>query len=338
MANRKITKEQFTVGSTIDGTRIQKAFDDTYQKLNDVPTENLKQIYVPRTIYSGWQAGHFSQTYSIDDGVSPTGFFFPLYNSFSRDVNGVTGQLTEVDNPWRWKGTRIFGTAQIPAEPAGSPDIPNWTISDVVGRTWSYYLEKPCIITDISILWERDNWTGLYEEGSAGTVTNIERANADPQWWGELFLDSVFVADDKKKGSPLWRRVETYNRPNESSVRIPMSDKKGNGMVPRNGATPDDWQYDRSSRIPEHDFRPNNYQTGLVVPYTSNYQNYPVYQGWWDKNLNILVPQNSRIHFGFGLAVSKAASLYPFTPFKNDDKFQNGLRYNIAIGLLEVVE
>lgn len=339
MANRKITKEQFTVGSTIDGTRIQKSFDDTYQKLNNVPTENLKQIYIPRTIYSGWQQGHFSQTNSIDDNVAPTGFFFSLYNSFQRDTAGVTGHLTECYNPWRYKGTRIYGTANVPAEPAGSTANPNWSKSDVVGRTWSYYLDKPCIITDISVLWERDNWTGLYQEGIGdATISNIERANADPQWWAELYLDSAFIPDDKKKGCALWRRVETKNRTNESGIAIPLSDKKGNAMVPRDGAFNSDWQYDRSNRIPEHDFRPNNYQTSTPVPSTAAPSNYPNYQGWWDKNLNILVPQSSRIHFGLGLAVSNSDSLEIFTPFKGSDKFANGLRYNIAIGILEVVE
>ena len=49
--NRKITDEQFVEGSTIDGTRIEKALDDTYDKLNNVPKQNLKQMFVPRTYF-----------------------------------------------------------------------------------------------------------------------------------------------------------------------------------------------------------------------------------------------------------------------------------------------
>ena len=36
MSNRKITKEQFTDGTTIDGTRIEKALDDIATRFNNV--------------------------------------------------------------------------------------------------------------------------------------------------------------------------------------------------------------------------------------------------------------------------------------------------------------
>ena len=51
MAIRKITEEQFTDGSTIDGTRINKAFTDTFSTLNNLPIGEVEQCFIPRTIH-----------------------------------------------------------------------------------------------------------------------------------------------------------------------------------------------------------------------------------------------------------------------------------------------
>ena len=95
-----------------DGTRIDKAIDDTYNKLNNVPKENLKQMFVPRMFYSGWQSGHYSNEDFTIDTCFPLNGFFSLYNSFTRDTQGNTGIKTAVNNEWRWKGTQI-GRAHV---------------------------------------------------------------------------------------------------------------------------------------------------------------------------------------------------------------------------------
>lgn len=344
--NRKITEEQFVDGSTIDGTRIEKAFDDTYNKLNNIPRANLKQMYVPRMFYSGWQSGHFSNDFPTLDTAFPLNGFFPLYNSFDRDVIGNTGIRTEVNNNWRWKGTQILNSnGQFAAMPAGSNQISSYNGSDVVGRTWSLYLEKPSIITDIAIIWERDIYTGLYKEPEPmrGTATPEEIANANLKWWGEVYLDSVFNSDDKRKGSVLWRRVEKGVPVNTGFATTPQMDGRGKGMVPRDPTIPANWTADRSNRIPRQDFFPNNYQSS-PIPLYSGISNHPLYESWWDKNLNIPVPQQSRIHFGFGCAINVENSegeirgYGDFSPYKFDDKFHLGYRYNIAVGFLELVE
>ena len=45
MSNRRITKEQFVNDGTIDGSRIQKALDETEEYINNVPLEAIKQRY-----------------------------------------------------------------------------------------------------------------------------------------------------------------------------------------------------------------------------------------------------------------------------------------------------
>lgn len=345
--NRKITDEQFVEGSTIDGTRIEKALDDTYDKLNNVPKQNLKQMFVPRTYFCGWQAGHFSPNYETPDEASYQNHFMPLYNSFTRDVVGNTGARTAVNNEWRWKGTQIKkGNGLIPAQPAGGELMPNYNYSDVVGKTFSFYLEKPSIITDLAIIWERDYYTGLYKEQSTENPTTVEFASAGLFWWGELLLDSIFNADDKRKASVLWRRTMTQTTTDETFNALPQSDFLAKGMIPRNPATALNWITDRSNRIPNVDFQPNDYQSA-IVPANNAVSNHPVYQTWWEKNLNILVPQQSRLHFGFGCAINRENFSPPiapiqnygnFDPYKFDTKFHLGYRYNLAVSFLEIVE
>lgn len=348
--NRKITEEQFVEGSTIDGTRIEKAFDDTYNKLNAVPKANLKQMFVPRTFHSGWQAGHFDPDEDImnENTASPVNGFMPLYNSFPRDVVGNTGARTAVNNEWRWKGTQMRnGSGTIVAMPANSVSGLRYNYSDVVGKTWSFYLEKPSIITDIAVILERDVYSGLYREPppERGIPTEQEFAHTNLNWWSECFLDSVFNADDKRKGSVLWRRVESPNAPRAGDLAtIPTSDPPAAGMIPYDPSVPINWTADRSQRQPSNDFQPNQYQNA-TIPIYSGRSNHPVYSSWWDKNLNILVPQQSRLHFGFGFAINGPNGLPvsvnnygDFSPYKFDTKFNLGYRYNIAIGFLELVE
>ena len=45
MSNRRITKEQFVNDGTIDGSRIQKALDETEEYINNIPLEAIKQRY-----------------------------------------------------------------------------------------------------------------------------------------------------------------------------------------------------------------------------------------------------------------------------------------------------
>jgi hypothetical protein len=341
-ANKRITTEQFTDGSTIDGTRIEKAYDDTYQKLNNIDKNDLKQIFVPRTIYTGWQTAHFSETEeSPDEQVFPLGMFMPLYNSFDRDVVGVTGGRTEVNNKWRWKGTQIFNAGAV-ATPAGSHDIATYNGTDVVGRTFSFYFEKPCIITDISIIWEVDNYTGLNREPpfEGDLPSNIERSREQVFWWGQCYLDSVMFPEDKEKGSIVWRRTQSSDSADDvTGQRLPRSDKRAFSMIPR-AAAPNsfDFLYDRSTRVPVNDFRPNDYQNSLVGPSPTNTpSNHPLYQHWWDKNLNIPIPQQSRIHFGLGCAIESTPS-GSFLVFQDDSNFHRGYRFNLAVGILETIE
>ena len=53
MSTRKITKEQFSDGSTIDGSRIARAIDDTIEYNNEVPLEAIDKPRMPQFVILG---------------------------------------------------------------------------------------------------------------------------------------------------------------------------------------------------------------------------------------------------------------------------------------------
>tara|TARA_R110000824_G_scaffold23494_3_gene84114 strand:+ start:902 stop:2248 length:1347 start_codon:yes stop_codon:yes gene_type:complete len=48
-ANRHLTKEQFSEGTTIDGTRIDKAIEDIIEHQNEIPTGDMEARWMPTT-------------------------------------------------------------------------------------------------------------------------------------------------------------------------------------------------------------------------------------------------------------------------------------------------
>ena len=53
-ANRNLTEEQFSEGTTIDGTRIDKALDDMVDHHNDIPKGDFQGRWMPVTYVMSW--------------------------------------------------------------------------------------------------------------------------------------------------------------------------------------------------------------------------------------------------------------------------------------------
>lgn len=53
--NRHLTKEQFSEGTTIDGSRIDKAIDDVIEAHNEIKRGDMEAIFTSNTITANWQ-------------------------------------------------------------------------------------------------------------------------------------------------------------------------------------------------------------------------------------------------------------------------------------------
>ena len=118
--NRHITDEQFSEGTTIDGSRVDKAIEDIIDHQNDIPIASMEAQWMPTTYVMSWSpsrpyfrsiypnvingTGRYTpdQTY----GVQANWFPFLAVRNWEDEVYPVsTGQPPlGFNNEWRQKG------------------------------------------------------------------------------------------------------------------------------------------------------------------------------------------------------------------------------------------
>jgi hypothetical protein len=64
--NRHLTKEQFSEGTTIDGSRIDKAIDDVIEAHNEIKRGDMEAIFTSNTITANWQPSKTYLRFAID--------------------------------------------------------------------------------------------------------------------------------------------------------------------------------------------------------------------------------------------------------------------------------
>jgi len=96
MASNRIIREQFSEGTTVDGSRIQGALDTVEGRINAIPRGDILPRYAEQTIHLGFMPPSIGG--GASDVIYPWG---PLYNSTNWVV---AGGLDKVVNPVRIKG------------------------------------------------------------------------------------------------------------------------------------------------------------------------------------------------------------------------------------------
>jgi len=152
---RNLTKEVFYDGTTVDGTRLEKAVNDIVEGVNSVEKGNTRQRFVATQYHSGFNPPNRSSTnYSKWPWLQLN--------------NGATGSHSGVKpvdapyNPVRLKGSSIPGINL--QEDLGDQYV--WT------RT--LYFDKPVVLHGVSIFLHNDtgaNGDRPYTGQSAGGVT-----------------------------------------------------------------------------------------------------------------------------------------------------------------------
>ena len=164
-ANRHLTEEQFSEGTTIDGSRIDKAIDDIMDNHNNIQTGDMEARWMPNTITANWQPSNnlrrCMSTNPINAGSARYGFnqrdylhqaWFPFLVSRNgaNEVFPSNEQPNAFQNEYRTKGYyynperdkaddnegRGLG---IPASfnmPVDSNDVNPWAPVAQLGPTW----------------------------------------------------------------------------------------------------------------------------------------------------------------------------------------------------------
>ena len=131
MSIRKITQEQFSDGTTIDGVRIEHALDDLITRFNNVSHGDLRRRFTQSQIVCGFLP---------DTTAAKELPFLPSLNS-AATTEATTP--TAYDNVNRFKG--IFTSEEITHKNV-------WTVSQ--------YFKDPIIIVDITVFLQTDRSGG----------------------------------------------------------------------------------------------------------------------------------------------------------------------------------
>jgi len=145
MSTRKITSEQFSDGTTIDGGRVDKALQDIVDYINLVPVDAESNSFCKKQIVAGYSPRVFSYTPHAHPGLPGS------YNR-PRELPWCPMSLTnESGEPSK---TRMKGT-----DPAGVYPTTRGT-----GYVWSipFRTDKPVVISNIDLALHTDEDAAYY--------------------------------------------------------------------------------------------------------------------------------------------------------------------------------
>lgn len=193
---RKTTKEVFYGGTTIDGSRLEKALGEVEDAVNAVPKGSLKQRFVATQYHSGFNPQD-----------STNGANLHHKSPWLRVLNDDSDtQLALAENaPFnrgRFKGTAVPGIEQFDLSNLGGVQYA-WT------RT--FHFSKPAVLHAVSVMMQVDGDTGVNRPYTGTIRAGILPYTYDDQVGGEVpagfsngdsTIDVPIVLDVMNPGSP----------------------------------------------------------------------------------------------------------------------------------------
>jgi hypothetical protein len=147
MSTRKITKEQFSEGTTIDGNRIEEAMDNIEERFNDIPKGDLRSRFVQTQYVLGFEP-QVSTSDAAAENLTNSIPFLIHKNSTASEAILQDDAADPVD-----LGSELVDGAEISIAPAGFPyNEFRQKGTDWLGSwVWSitHMFQKPVIIQDV---------------------------------------------------------------------------------------------------------------------------------------------------------------------------------------------
>jgi hypothetical protein len=141
---RVLTKEQFSDGTTIDGSRLDHAMEDTVSFWNKLPLGAIRTRWTMQQYVFGWQP-------QADDNLGPGTLdhhmpWLRIRNTLTQYIDGPPPTtIDEVTNEYRLKGSRV-----VNIDDAGSPLTADG--SRQYAWTLAFRRSRPRILHDVFLL------------------------------------------------------------------------------------------------------------------------------------------------------------------------------------------
>jgi hypothetical protein len=213
MSIREITEEQFSDGTTIDGSRIEKSLDDMSERFSSVPKGDLLQGHMQTQIVCGW---------SPPTAASGTSHTNEIPYPWLLYLNSVSQSSSPYDND----GLRFKGSGK-PTEA-----IPFTSNSSQYGVTIPIELSQPAVIESVNITM-LTHGDGYYKWNIADFMgVNTANTSMNPQVL--MMVDNPFLSEDPSMSSLVLRK----NSPGYESFNL-TGDANDLGEIPAVDMAPD---------------------------------------------------------------------------------------------------
>lgn len=194
-STHKMTRQQFSAGTTIDGNRLDKAAGDVVARYNAIEPSDIKRRFTQSQFVLGWEP-YVSGTCSLP--------FMPSYNKNSAYWMAGTAPVDSVQNVWRSKGF-ISERFNFIVDPV--VDSPT---KDMLLATATMYIRNPCILQGMSLAQMIDN--GYRPEYHSFDYQSKVDGTWIPYPADDLSLtvmvDNPYAPEDMKQGAVVYHRLK----------------------------------------------------------------------------------------------------------------------------------
>jgi len=177
MSIRKITNQQFSEGTTVDGDRLDAALQNTENHINHIPSGDVGTRYTQTQVVAGWTA---LQTVA-NKNQAP----WLRFQNTDSDRHGIG----TIAHPFRVKGTTTENIGAAWTAP-GDPTIWIWTTS--------MYFESPCVVDAIDMMWQ--TYAASY---NTNVNPQLSFVGAAPDFLTGGIQCTVSVADPQATEQPI---------------------------------------------------------------------------------------------------------------------------------------
>ena len=324
---RQITQEQYSDGTNIDGTRLEKGLNDIQQRANNIPLADIATKYKPNRLVGGYYCTEYFYTNITSASVSPN----KVYDYQTFPVGQITGRDNHVPSVIAWNESTYVINDAVGTWPDNKKENPvlvkgTNTYIDIYSSlkaarnfvtTQAYQTSKPIIIKNLTVEIQSDELNPLYWNplsGSRGGIYDIPKDTFTNQL---SILQIALVVDDPDKPESVQLRTTELLKQNFRMGQGAFRESMGNtGSV--------------ATITPSHPGLPAmEYDDG-----NDGYLN--CYFGFGsliftNDNLDISIPANSRFRMHILLPDIQQNTLAKF------DLFEREITFNLTF-LEEIVE
>ena len=231
MSIRRISEEQFATGTTIDGDRIESVLQDIEKLINDIPSGDLLNRWVPQHFH----VGYLPLTAAADANIqtqltaiaAPKGPWLPVSNKVVTPGVSPTPVGAEPTNSFRVKGNRLQYYPPASQNPTFKSTVSSGLGAEQIAWEVSFALSSPSILHSVNayFLTDDDEYTNSFKyTGTAPTGRTASTFVKDVQF--HISIDNPFTPEDRRTLNKVFhvREFDVSGSMMSNAAAIPTND------------------------------------------------------------------------------------------------------------------